>query len=579
MDARKLIFRFGAFEFNSSSGELSKRGLRLHLQGQPVAILQLLLNQPGDLVERKTFQQLLWPEDTFVDFERGLNADVTRLRVALRDSASRPRFIETVPRRGYRWIAPIEREHPVGAINVTRLLVLPFEQLQPDAGTAFLCFSLSDAIASSLAGLKSLVVRLGRMTPKPPADADAVLTGTLLRSGEQIRVAAQLLEVPSGIVIWTHVAQIPMGEIFSVQDQLAQRITASLLPNVEIRQAGERKKDIPATARAFEFYLRANHLSTQMRDLMLARDMYRKCLEEDPHYAPAWARLARCYQILSKFRADAEHNSGLAEAAFQRAFQLNPHLPGIHGLYAIHQTDQGHSVKAMTRLLGLLQQNRNDPDLYVGLVYCCRYAGLLNESVAAHELARSLDTNIRTSVMNTFFVMGQYQMALDHSTDNVGFMEAMALADLGRQEEALERVRSKERLPPLMVKWLAMLEKYLEGQTDEAVALILEMNIEGTDPEGFFYRARLLARLERLPEALTTLAHSLEAGYNWSTIGKQDCYLRPLQKDVRFQQLLKAGSIRSSQAKSAFAAADGPRLLKLETTLARTYHKKLVTGH
>lgn len=117
---------------------MKKHGLKIHLQGQPVAILQLLLNHAGDLVDREKFRQRLWAEDTFVDFERGLNAAVARLRVALRDSASRPRFIETVPRRGYRFVAPVERLQPGGASGFTRLLVLPFVQLQPDAETAFL---------------------------------------------------------------------------------------------------------------------------------------------------------------------------------------------------------------------------------------------------------------------------------------------------------------------------------------------------------------------------------------------------------------------------------------------------------
>ncbi len=522
-------------------------------------ILQLLLKNAGDLVDREKFRQMLWAKDTFVDFERGLNAAVTRLRATLRDSASKPRFIETIPRRGYRFIAPVTRDSPGGVSGLTRLLVLPFEQLHPDPETAFLCFSLSDAIASSLAGLKVLLVRSGRMASKPSVetDADNVLMGTLLRSGEQVRVTAQLLEVPAGTVIWTHVAQISLGEMFSVQDQLAHRITASLLPSVGIAEAIERKNDVPATARVYELFLRANHLSTQMRDLPLARDMYRKCLAEDPLFAPAWGRLARCYRILGKFRDGTEENVRLAEEAFQRAFDLNPRLPGLHGLYAFHQAEQGSAKEAIIRLLGLLHENRNDPDLHVGLVYCCRYAGLLDESLAFHKLARRLDPTVRTSVMNTLFVMGDYQSALDHSTDDVGFMEAMALDALGRNEEALERVRSRERLPPVMTKWLAMLEKYLEGSTGEAADLIHELNREGRDPEGFFYRARLLARLGQLSEAIHTLDLSLQAGFYCPAPWKLDPYFASLREDKRFRGFLKVAEKRSSIAKAAFVQAGG----------------------
>lgn len=159
--------------------------------------------------------------------------------------------------------------------------------------------------------------------------------------------------------------------------------------------------------------------------------------------------------------------------------------------------------------------------------------------------------------MNTLFVMGRYQMALDHSTDDVGFMEVMALDALGRKDEALQRVRSRDRLPPLRTKWLAMLEMYLEGSNDAAAALILEIDREGTDPEGFFYRVRLLARLGRVPEALKTLESSLEAGFYCATAWQRDCYFEVMRGNKRFRQLLQVVVERCSQTKAAFVAAGG----------------------
>ncbi len=106
--AHRLV-RFGVFELDLRSGELRKSGARLSLQQQPLQLLSVLLEQPGELVTREELRKRLWPDDTFVDFEHGLNAAVKRLRDTLGDSADSPRFVETVPRRGYRFIAPDER--------------------------------------------------------------------------------------------------------------------------------------------------------------------------------------------------------------------------------------------------------------------------------------------------------------------------------------------------------------------------------------------------------------------------------------------------------------------------------------
>src|SRR5437588_10148256 len=106
--AQSNVIRFGAYEFEPHTGELRKEGMRIRLEGQPVAILKMLLERPGELVAREDLQRKLWPADTFVDFEHSLNAAVKRLRAALSDSADHPRYIETLSRRGYRFIAPVD---------------------------------------------------------------------------------------------------------------------------------------------------------------------------------------------------------------------------------------------------------------------------------------------------------------------------------------------------------------------------------------------------------------------------------------------------------------------------------------
>src|SRR5690349_3747192 len=106
------LIRFGVFEADLRAGELRRNGVRVRLQDLPFRALRLLLSRPGEVVTREEFRQALWPSDIFVDFEQGVSSAVMRLRDALRDSADNPIFIETIERRGYRWIGPIHPAEP-----------------------------------------------------------------------------------------------------------------------------------------------------------------------------------------------------------------------------------------------------------------------------------------------------------------------------------------------------------------------------------------------------------------------------------------------------------------------------------
>ena len=196
---------------------------------------------------------------------------------------------------------------------MTRLIVLPFRVLRPDPDTDFLAFSLSDAITASLSGLQSLVVRsslaASRFSSEAPdlraiaeqVEVDIVLVGTLIRAGDRLRVSSQLLEAPAGTVLWSHSSQVALGDIFQLQDDLAQRIVGSLSLPLTAREHALLRHDMPASAAAYEYYLRANQLSNEPKNWAVARDLYLRCVEDDPRYAPAWARLGRLYRILGNY--------------------------------------------------------------------------------------------------------------------------------------------------------------------------------------------------------------------------------------------------------------------------------------
>jgi len=150
---------FWPFELDLTSGELRRHGDLVKLPPQPFKVLEALVRRGGEVVTREEIRQQVWHGDTFVDFDQGLNFCIRQIREALGDTADSPQYVETLPRRGYRFVAPVGSADTEKAELPTRLIVLPFRMLRPAAETDFLAFSLPDALTNSLSGLESLVVR------------------------------------------------------------------------------------------------------------------------------------------------------------------------------------------------------------------------------------------------------------------------------------------------------------------------------------------------------------------------------------------------------------------------------------
>jgi DNA-binding winged helix-turn-helix (wHTH) protein len=288
------------FELDTGSGELRRRGDRIKLPPQPFRVLELLVRRSGEVLTREEIRAGIWHDGTFVDFEQGLNFCIRQIRDALGDTAVAPRFVETLPRRGYRFRLPVEVSVPLEPKPVSRLIILPFQVLRPDAETDFLAFSLPDALTTSLSGLKSVVVRsslaLSRFSGSPPdfktiaveADVDLIVTGTLLSARDEIRVTAQLTEAVSGTLVWSHSTQTSSGNVFRPQDELTERLVNALALPLTTREQRLLRQDVPADPEAYEYYLRGNQFSHDAKKWGAARDLYLRCVEADPCYAPAW---------------------------------------------------------------------------------------------------------------------------------------------------------------------------------------------------------------------------------------------------------------------------------------------------
>jgi TolB-like protein/tetratricopeptide (TPR) repeat protein len=544
-------------------------------------VLATLLERPGELVTREELRRRLWPADTFVDFEHGLNAAVRRLRAAL-GPAAEP-FIETLPRRGYRFVVPVGssagREGAAPARRFTRLLVLPFRVLRPDADTDFLAFSVPDAIAATLVGLDGLVVRSAvvgmRYAGEPfdpqrialEAEVDAVLTGTIVRAGGRTRVSSQLLAVPEGSLIWSDTADVRLEDLFQLQDTIVRRIAGSLPVGV---RTGERvlNIDIPSDPMVYELYLRANQLlATGIsggQRLTTARDLYERALERDPNYAPAWARLGRCHWLIGKASQRAPEHLARADDCFRRALAVNPRLLLAHSYHAQVEADLGRALPAMVRLLTLAQSSPPAPELFAALVQVCRFCGQLEASVAADERARGLDPHVSTSANHTYWHLGDLDRAFATRASGTFALDAMILARWGRQEEALALLREREASLPLTSRtYLAALRAVIENSPGDSVRLVSQALELWPDPEGRYYLATYLARFGEPDRALTELNRCLDDGFVHYRLLKRDPEVEMLREHPAFQRLLERSAEKYRDACLAFTDAGGQRLFGL----------------
>jgi eukaryotic-like serine/threonine-protein kinase len=464
-----------------------------------------------------------------------------------------------------------------------RVAVLPFRLLRSEPDLDFLGFALADAVACSLAGIQSLLVRSTLRAARYAQEevelrligdelgVDAVVHGTILRVGGEVRLQAQLVRVPDGTLLWSQSSQHELGDLLALQDELLQRIVRSLAVPLTPTEQVRLRRDVPATARAYELYLRANHAGMQVLQWAESRDLYLECLAEDPSYAPAWARLGRCYRVLGKYSTSAEEmESAYAEAvaAFDRALELDEDLPLLQNLYAQVEVEAGRPVDAVVRLLARISVGGDDAELYAGLVHCCRYCGLLSASLAAHEQARQLDPHALTSVANSWFMAGDYSSALAaHGESDTEYLHCLTLTMLGRADEALAFIRSAGYAPADQAArpFLASLHMLLEGRVRDSVAW-LERTPAGIrrDGEALFYMARQLARLDHPREALDALASAIGRGFFPVTPLLEDPWLEPLRSMPGFAELRDRAASRQRAAARAFADAGGHAILGID---------------
>jgi TolB-like protein/DNA-binding winged helix-turn-helix (wHTH) protein/Flp pilus assembly protein TadD len=556
----RQAYRFGGFEFDPTSGELRKDGLKVRLQEQPFQILTLLLKRPGEVVTREEVRQALWPGDTFVDFDVGLNSAVKRLRDALSDSADSPRFVETLPRRGYRFIAPLapspgalsvapeapprsalpprSRLRPWGgaaavvaavalvaglivtgtwprlrgqlaSTPIRSLAVLPFENLTGDAEQDYFVDGMTDAVITDLAQLRALRVisrtsvtqyKLAKKALPRIADelgVDAVVEGTVARSGDRVRITAQLIEAATDRHLWAQSYERERRDVLSLQREvaaaIAQAIQVKLQPEEKRRMT---RTQAPVDPEAYEAYLKGRfYWSKRSPETSLkAVGYFQQAIERDPAYAPAYSGLSDTYRAFDlQGLAPPRECMPKAEAAARKALALDDTLAEAHaslaGVLYRYDWDWEGAEREFRISLELEPSYAEGHRAYaIYLMTVRRHEEALAEAQRARELS-PLSLVINTEL-------------------------GLALVRLGRYDQAIEQLQKTLEIDPKFFRVYQTLAFAYEGKGDWPQAIeALEGRPGGGQGRGNPWLGYAYAVSGRPHEALEILARLEKASH------------------------------------------------------------------
>lgn len=538
------VLRFATFEVDLRAGELRQDGARVRLQDKPFRLLAALLEHPGDLVTREELCRRLWPSDTFVDFDNSLNNAVNRVRAALGDAADQPRFVETVGRRGYRFVAPVEpappataasppttvgeppvrtrlrrvvvgvvllalagagagwlawRSRPEPADAIRSLAVLPFDNLSADAEQEYLADGVTDALITELAGIRSLrvisrqsVIRYkdsARPLPEIAAElgVDGIVEGTVLRSGDRVRVNAQLIHAPRDQHLWARNFDRAADDMLALQADIARAVADGVRATLTAPEQEHFAQAHRVDPAAYDLYLRGRYSFNRRwagdmeAALLKCVDHLQQAVERDPRFAVAHATLAFCHTPLANmgFVPPWEAIPRIEEHA-RKALALDPDLSQGHLALASSSFLQFDWAEAEAEYLKAIESNPGDADARLWYSFFLYQLGRFEES--AVQSARGLENDPFHPLLignnaHAFAELGRVDEALALSRRMLE-IEPSTRADLGRLYLRLGREREA-------------LEEFEKAGSEEDIARIRAMR---GDPSG------LRAMLGRLNE-------------------------------------------------------------------------------
>jgi TolB-like protein/tetratricopeptide (TPR) repeat protein/DNA-binding winged helix-turn-helix (wHTH) protein len=611
--------RFGLFEFDPRSGELRKQGIRIRLQGQPVEILSMLLARPGELVTREELEKKLWPADTFVDFDRSLNAAMKRLRAALGDSAETPRFIETLARRGYRFIAPVDAPggsaaepsvaplyllsprlryfkpltlaaialaaigvmlylgklfdrfgHDNSSKRMSSLLVLPLKSLSGDPEQGYFADGMTDALIARLAEVSALRVisqtssLLYKGTDKSLSqiarelNVDGIVEGSVLRSGDRIRINVQLVQADGEKRIWGQTYEQHVRDVLAMQSEVTRAIVdeirVKLTPGEEARIAHLRQSN----PEAYVAYAKGRFFWNKRTEegLRKAVEFFEQAIDVDPGYALAYVGLADSWVPRAWYAyMPAKEAFPQAMKAVTRALELDPGLAEAHTTLAFlnlyYEWDWAAADREFRRAIELNPNYANAHHWYGEyLSLVGRHEAAIREAQRARELD-PLSSIINTWVGSRYYFARKYDIAIDQYRNVVEldprFVPAhLALGQAYEQTKMfreaigeLERAVDLSGGSPVYVASLA--HAYgVTGRRSDSLRLIDELKKQASRRyvASFDMAIAWLGRGDE-ERALASLQKALEERSPRLLFLEVEPRFDPLRSDARFQALIK----------------------------------------
>jgi len=529
MDKREI--RFDGWHVDFASGEITKDGNTHRLQDQPLQILDELTLRHGEVVTREQLIARLWPTGV-VEFDTGLNTAIRKLRSALGDDADTPRYIETLPRKGYRFIARVDSVSPPAAAAslaaadgtsgtaaspdlsktgrrasdrraplwrlglgfgsiiaavilavvawrmpgklfqaddpappLPTVVVLPLVDMSLEQNEQALCDGLTEELSNWLAHIPTLRVvartsafafkgqNIDVRTIGQQLGATHVLEGSLRRSGEQLRITTQLIEAESGLHIWSRSFNLPIGDIFLIEDTVSRSVAEALHLELASNTAEQWAQRQPEKMAAYELYLlgRARLRKRTADDNLKAAEFFRRAIAADPQYALAHVGLAQSLiNGLSLNRAPLEDVAAEAEPLLNRALMLSPNLPDAYAVKGLLLNTQFKLDEAMPLLQRAIANNPND-------AYSHRFLGDLFDKRADPKTA-----------LNHYSVSASLD-PLDFISQVFLCQELTDLGDFREADAACARARQLEPnnfWGPLTTSWIARARGDLDGMSN-----------------------------------------------------------------------------------------------------------------
>jgi TolB-like protein len=509
----RRFIRFGPFEVDLRAGELRKHGVKVKVREQSFQVLALLLEHPCEIVTREELRTSLWPANVFVDFDNNLNTAVTRLREALGDPAEKPRYVETLPRRGYRFMVPVSaggsRPDEFRAGNV-RLAVLPFDNLSGDPTQEYFSDGMTEELITKLAcvasGRLGVIARTSAMRYKnsrkevarigSELDVDYIVEGSVRRTDDRVRISAQLIKVDDQTHLWAKSFDSELCDALELQSDVARAIARQIDVNLSAGATRRTEQTGPVDLEAYDAYLLGLHQFSRASPggFEKAGEYFRLVTEKDPHFAPAYAKLALVH-ALSAFFGYAQHSEAFpkAESAARRALELDNSLTEAHSALAtvhwFHRWNLGECGRELECAVGL---NPNDPTAHWTMAM---FVGSMKEdhqrAAIEASLALSLDPlsiAIRSMICWLPYWARQYDRAiaqahaaleLDENTPQAFYVLGTAARAKGAFDDAINALEKSAAkfAAPFSLGYLGMTYG-VAGMPDQARAVLgrLERN-------------------------------------------------------------------------------------------------------